>query len=600
MAQSTTFFPFARDQISGAIVVNVFAILSAVALVSVTLRILWLAVIRAVRPDEAESKEYIFFHSQLGYYAACLLIGNMFNSIAGLMGLPALVRGGIFQDGYCTAQGVIMQFGNLSTAYFTLTIGIHTFNSLVLRKRQSVVVYSVAIVIGWIFAGVLAVVPFFLAKTNGEYYGMSGLSCGLRSAYPKTQFLLHLLPIFLTAIGSAILYSLIFLVLRGTLVIKGGFRLQLNPGERWNVRLDGYHKFVAGIAKSMIWYPAAYIALLVPYSVTRLFAVSGFQIPFQAVVFAFTCWFLLGVVNVLLLYNTLRVLSPAFDGRTSGKDPEGSGAQDQDKRGYNESRLRMQEKSSDQFAFPTFSPISPTTNISAYGSERGLLTYPERAVSISSYYNYPISSPSIGSNISPPSALNQNLLLIPEPKAIGNPSPPQSVMEHSRENSADSLLSLPAPPRRTRSPPRGEPIVEPYRSPANNLVVVLPQTANPTSPISARSAASPSGVKRETSVRARASDISDKTASSSDLDISGWLARQNPDGSMPRGLKSQPLLSAVTPAFPSLPTTTSPVKQSGGPRPLVPSDGGAISPGTSDLGSERSPVSSNASSRFFI
>lgn len=40
---------------------------------------------------------------------------------------------------------------------------------------------------------------------------------------------------------------------------------------------------------------AAYVALLVPYSVTRLLALSGMEVPFEVMIFAFTCWFMLGV-----------------------------------------------------------------------------------------------------------------------------------------------------------------------------------------------------------------------------------------------------------------------------------------------------------------
>ena len=52
---------------------------------------------------------------------------------------------------------------------------------------------------------------------------------------------------------SALLYSIIFLVLRGTLVIKGGLKLSLDPNERWDGNVKNYHRFVARIARSMLW-----------------------------------------------------------------------------------------------------------------------------------------------------------------------------------------------------------------------------------------------------------------------------------------------------------------------------------------------------------
>lgn len=61
--------------------------------------------------------------------------------------------------------------------------------------------------------------------------------------------------------------------------------------------------------------------------------VSGFAVPFQTIIFASVCWYtlseafpyphvsclmsnMIGVVDVFLLYNTFRVLGPAFDARS--------------------------------------------------------------------------------------------------------------------------------------------------------------------------------------------------------------------------------------------------------------------------------------------
>jgi len=62
----------------------------------------------------------------------------------------------------------------------------------------------------------------------------------------------------------------------------------------------------------MLLYPVAYIVLLVPYSIVRLLDISGFVVSFEAIVFAYVCWFSLGVVDVLLLYNTFRILCPVL------------------------------------------------------------------------------------------------------------------------------------------------------------------------------------------------------------------------------------------------------------------------------------------------
>lgn len=90
----------------------------------------------------------------------------------------------------------------------------------------------------------------------------------------------------------------------------------------------------------------AYNILLLPYSITKLLEVSGYPVAFGGNVFANTCSFMLGLlhlaapslfthdhlglVNVCILYNTFRVLRPAFIALSnvpygSGMDMESNG-----------------------------------------------------------------------------------------------------------------------------------------------------------------------------------------------------------------------------------------------------------------------------------
>lgn len=49
----------------------------------------------------------------------------------------------------------MMQIGNFSTGYFTIAIVVHTFNSLVMRMRQSAIISRTTITIGWVLAGLI-------------------------------------------------------------------------------------------------------------------------------------------------------------------------------------------------------------------------------------------------------------------------------------------------------------------------------------------------------------------------------------------------------------------------------------------------------------
>lgn len=312
----TSFVPFQPNELGGVIVVNIFAILSTLGLVSVALRITWLLIRRHLLPTP-EGEDCVFFNTQLGQYVACLLIAMMFSTSAGIIGMAWAAQRGITQGRVCRFQATLMQIASYGSGYFTVTIAVHTFNSLVLRRRQSVILCRSTMGLGWIVAILGGLIPFMIHHPDGYVYGANGLTCGVRLVYPVAQFFFHILPILTGTLLSAILYSLLFLVLRGTLKIQGGIKLILNPDERWKNGEENYHRFIARVARSMLWYPVAYVTLSLPYSTVCLLKVSGFAVPFAATVFGVACWFSLGIVYVLLFYNTFRLLSPAFDSRST-------------------------------------------------------------------------------------------------------------------------------------------------------------------------------------------------------------------------------------------------------------------------------------------
>jgi hypothetical protein len=554
---AAAFFPIPSSEFTGAIVVNAFAILSTLALFSIFVRVLWLGILRLLGENVAQT----YFNTQLGYYAACLLIGNMINGIAGLMGLPFLVNHGITDNALCTSQAVVMQVGNIATAYFTVAIAFHTFNSLVLRKRQSFYVYGPTILIGWTFSLALAFIP--LIAQMGPVYGPSDLSCGVRTSLPGHLFYFHLLPIFITAALSVILYTLIFLALRGVIVIRG-VRIELNLQGRWKDASDSsYQQFVASIARSMLWYPAAYILFLVPYSVTRLVSLGTFTVPFQVVVFAYVCWFALGVVDAILLFNTFRVLGPAFEARPSTGSGSGYQREDLESFGTTETFKRFTSEVNVKGPFKvnlTDKMIkeyrggdSSITSTSSYNPSDTTVSYPERAAG--SYHI--VSEYDLDRQISPVSILNQSIV-VESPGSIIASHPPVRVpmTDHTRQASNSSSFSLPVPPRHTPTPSRL--IIDPPPSSLRGSPIARP---SPTQPVLTPRypVPSPSSTYSPTNEQMRLSGVSVRSsATSGSVDVSGWLARQNPDGSMPSASpggmrnqnKNQPMLSAVKPSFP--------------------------------------------------
>ncbi|KIJ62750.1 hypothetical protein HYDPIDRAFT_64353, partial [Hydnomerulius pinastri MD-312] len=228
------------------------------------------------------------------------------------------------------ATAVLMQIGVWSTCFFMVALGLHTCNSLVFRLRQVPWLSSVVIAIGWTIAFVagkrfqiiqdcreLTTIPQALAPLQkSNIYGPNGISCGIMPQYHTEIFVLEALPIILGAVLSAVVYSLIFLVLYGKLAIKGGMKFNLKPQERWSALYDfeEYHRFLGAIAQSMFWYPFAFTVFLLPFCLTHVLLYTGYSVSYALDVFAHICCFMLGFVNVGLLYNTFRVISPVFHG----------------------------------------------------------------------------------------------------------------------------------------------------------------------------------------------------------------------------------------------------------------------------------------------
>ncbi|KAF9223454.1 hypothetical protein BS17DRAFT_754546 [Gyrodon lividus] len=319
MSTVMTFESLSSAQSKGLVIVAVLALLSALALTFIAFRTIRLVAIPFMRGDNSayRAPENLFLRTQLGHYAASLVLSNAFISAAGLIEFSWVSQSGMSQGSLCSAQAVFMQIGIWSTCFFMVALGLHTCNSLVFRIRQVPWLSLVVVAIGWMIAFVSALSPM----QNRNIYGPTGISCGITSAYPTEIFVLEVLPIILGAILSAVVYSLIFLVLYGKLSIKGGLKFKPKPQGRWSALHDfeEYHRFIAAIAQTMFWYPFAFTLFLLPFCLTHLLVYTGHPVSYALDVFAHVCCFMLGFVNVGLLYNTFRVISPVFHGRPDVK-----------------------------------------------------------------------------------------------------------------------------------------------------------------------------------------------------------------------------------------------------------------------------------------
>lgn len=320
-----SFIPFERGQSTGVGAVVAISVISTLALSAVLLHMVWVMITSLFNDGAGRkpSRSGFFFKTHLGQFAACLLGSYLLSSISGILSARWMMDGGVTQGTLCIAQAVLTGMGGFGSAYFIVAMGVHTFNTLVLRHRQPNWLIAAFLILGLVGMIAIGVGPSSASNTKlGPVYGSAGAMCGITEYYPVLRLILRLLPMFIAAFLSTVIYSLIFLILRGTLLINGGLKLNFDAPSRWTTHdsVEGYQQFLNSIARSMLWFPVAFVLFLVPSSIIQLMDISEVHVSFGVLSFAYILELLLGVVNVIILYNVLRVLGPAI-GTSSSPPP---------------------------------------------------------------------------------------------------------------------------------------------------------------------------------------------------------------------------------------------------------------------------------------
>lgn len=159
--------------------------------------------------------------------------------------------------------------------------------------------------------------PLGLATAaRGPFFGISGYWCWISDSYGPERIVLDYLMMFLSASFSFLLYSLVFLRLRGNiLLVERGIRFRsVDKSTAWQIyssqsTTDTHHANVVSVAKHMLLYPVAYTILLVPIAACRFAEWTGREVPLGGVIFSDGIFLLSGLVNTTLFVTTRRILT---------------------------------------------------------------------------------------------------------------------------------------------------------------------------------------------------------------------------------------------------------------------------------------------------
>src|ERR1700712_5757710 len=129
----------------------------------------------------------------------------------------------------CKIQAVLIQFGDVAQASFTLCIGIYTATAILTSRRLSNKAFAAVLTSLWLFPFLLTILgphlhrhfdnPFYCGSDEGQFMlktlacmidGKAAAYCWISPLHKSYRLPLHFIWILLTTLINIPLYSLIF------------------------------------------------------------------------------------------------------------------------------------------------------------------------------------------------------------------------------------------------------------------------------------------------------------------------------------------------------------------------------------------------------
>ncbi|GAA5957080.1 hypothetical protein JCM8115_003951 [Rhodotorula mucilaginosa] len=252
---------------------------------------------------ERETRAIRFLASSHGILLGSLIFGDFVQALGFSLSWAWVARGEIPTAAYptrlCKTQSILIQIGDLGSAFSSLVICLNLLLILVFRITPATRWLMVTLLIEWIIIGILASVgPISrIGKEGVPFYGPSGSWCWVNSAYQLERLLVHYLWVFIVAFFNLLFYSIIAIYLR----YHDGGRLASGPLAQ-----------TANISRVMLIYPVVYVATILPLSIYRCAAMAGEHWNIHILLGAGAVFTLSGAANCIIYALTRRLVS--FDG----------------------------------------------------------------------------------------------------------------------------------------------------------------------------------------------------------------------------------------------------------------------------------------------
>ncbi|TFK44486.1 hypothetical protein BDQ12DRAFT_741354 [Crucibulum laeve] len=245
-------------------------------------------------------------------YRAQMIVIWTYSSLGSIINTGWLERKGIESGGLCIAQGVIKHISDVGTALWTMIIAGHTFLLLFLEVEAGPRILYATLIGGWSAIGAIVISgpASHQRSKDTSFYGISGYWCWISPEYSIQRITLD------------------YMILRGNLV-RSGWRIRFQRVGCSTAAARRGHGGVSDIsiatAKHMLLYPVghmiykrlmraltafkvAYTVIILPIGASRIAEWTGHVVPFEVTIFSATIFLLSGLVNVVLIISTRRIL----------------------------------------------------------------------------------------------------------------------------------------------------------------------------------------------------------------------------------------------------------------------------------------------------
>lgn len=252
---------------------------------------------------EKETRAIRFLASSHGILLGSLIFGDFVQALGFSLSWAWVARDEIPTAAYptrlCKTQSILIQIGDLGSAFSSLVICLNLLLILVFRITPATRWLLVTLLVEWIIIGILASVgPLSrIGKEGVPFYGPSGSWCWVNSAYQLERLLVHYLWVFIVAFFNLLFYSIIAIYLR----YHDGGRLASGPLAQ-----------TANVSRVMLIYPVVYVATILPLSIYRCAAMAGEHWNNHILLAAGAVFTLSGAANCIIYALTRRLVS--FDG----------------------------------------------------------------------------------------------------------------------------------------------------------------------------------------------------------------------------------------------------------------------------------------------